>query len=136
VFHGIGWVHSPFFLAVALSATSLGLVVPVLKDAGQAESQLGQLIIGAATVADFAAVILLSLFFSESEGGIGSKVVTLVAFVLVILAIAFALARAGHSMRIEAVLVRLQDTTAEIRVRIAVALLIGFVALAAKRAQC
>jgi Kef-type K+ transport system membrane component KefB len=132
VFHGIGWVHSPFFLAVALSATSLGLVVPVLKDAGQAESQLGQLIIGAATVADFAAVILLSLFFSESEGGIGSKVVTLVAFVLVILAIAFALARAGHSMRIEAVLVRLQDTTAEIRVRIAVALLIGFVALAAK----
>ena len=35
-------------------------------------------------------------------------------------------------MRLDAFLTRLQDTTAEIRVRIAAALLIGFVALAAK----
>lgn len=38
----------------------------------------------------------------------------------------------GFSMRLDRLLVRLQDTTAEIRVRIAVALLIGFVALAAE----
>lgn len=42
-----------------------------------------------------------------------------------------ALGRAGRSTRVDDALVRLQDTTAEIRVRIAVALLIGFVALAA-----
>src|SRR5262249_17059784 len=87
VFHGLGWVRSPFFLAVALSATSLGLVVPVLKDAGQAESRLGQLIIGGATIADFGAVILLSLFFSSADGGAASKLVTLGAFVAVVAAI-------------------------------------------------
>jgi len=130
--HQAGWVRSPWFLAIVLSATSLGLVVPVLKDAGESERPLGQLIIAAATIADFAAVILLSLFFSESEGGTASKLVTFGLFLAVILAVALALSRAGRVMRFDAVLTRLQDTTAEIRVRIAVALLVGFVALAAR----
>src|SRR6266702_3355893 len=33
-FTAAGWVSQPLLLAIALSATSLGLVVPVLKDAG------------------------------------------------------------------------------------------------------
>jgi Kef-type K+ transport system membrane component KefB len=126
-----GWVSSPLFVAIVLSATSLGLVVPVLKDVGEADRPLGQLIIAGATVADFGAVILLSLFFSEAGGGTASKLFSVGLFVAVVAVVAIALARVGRSMRLDAVLVRLQDTTAEIRVRIAVALLIGFVALAA-----
>src|SRR5262245_14514124 len=45
LFTATGTVRSPLFLAIALSATSLGLVVPVLKDAGKASSELGQLTI-------------------------------------------------------------------------------------------
>jgi Kef-type K+ transport system membrane component KefB len=130
-FDAVGWVGSPFFVAIALAATSLGLVVPVLKDAGAADQPLGQLTIAGATIADFGAVILLSLFFSESEGGAASKLIAIGMFTAVIIAVAAALTRAGRSMRLDMVLVRLQDTTAEIRVRIAVALLVGFVALAA-----
>jgi Kef-type K+ transport system membrane component KefB len=130
-FDAVGWVGSPLFLAIALAATSLGLVVPVLKDAGAADQPLGQLTIAGATIADFGAVILLSLFFSESEGGAASKLIAIGMFAAVIIAVAVALTRAGRSMRLDMVLVRLQDTTAEIRVRIAVALLVGFVALAA-----
>lgn len=129
-FEAVGWVNSAFFVAIALSATSLGLVVPVLKDAGAAERPVGQLTMAGATIADFGAVILLSFFFSESEGGASSKLLAIGAFALVIAVTGVAVARAGRSLRIDAVLVRLQDTTAEIRVRLAVALLIGFVALA------
>jgi Kef-type K+ transport system membrane component KefB len=130
-FDAVGWVSSPLFVAIALAATSLGLVVPVLKDAGAADQPLGQLTIAGATIADFGAVILLSLFFSESEGGAASKLIAIGMFATVIIAVGAALTRAGRSMRLDIVLVRLQDTTAEIRVRIAVALLVGFVALAA-----
>jgi Kef-type K+ transport system membrane component KefB len=130
-FDAAGWVSRPFFLAIALTATSLGLVVPVLKDAGVADEPVGQLIIAGATIADFGAVILLSLFFSEAEGGTASKLIAVGSFVTVMAVLALVLVRAGRSMRIDAVLFRLQDTTAEIRVRIAVALLVGFVALAA-----
>jgi Kef-type K+ transport system membrane component KefB len=82
-------------------------------------------------VADFGAVLLLSFLFSEAEGGAASRLVAVAMFVAVIAAVAIAFTRAGRSQRVEAVLVALQDTTAEIRVRIAVATLIGFVALAA-----
>jgi Kef-type K+ transport system membrane component KefB len=128
----LGWVDRPVFVAVVLSATSLGLVVPVLKDAGQIDSELGQLVVASASVADLAAVVLLSLLFSGSEGGPASMAVSIGAFVAVIGVVALALSGATRSMSIEGLLVRLQDTTAEIRVRIAVALLIGFATLAAR----
>ena len=125
-----GWVSSPLLVAVALSATSLGLVVPVLKDAGQADSTVGQTAIVAATVADFSAIVLLSLLFSASGGSTGARVVLLVAFAALVAATAVAVSRAGRSMRLGEVLLRLQDTTAEIRVRFAVLLLVAFTALA------
>jgi len=125
-----GWVSSPLLLAITLSATSLGLVVPVLKDAGQIESDVGQTTVAAASVADFAAIVLLSLFFSTSGGGIGGTLTLLVCFIALVVATFAVVSRAGRSMRLGDVLVRLQDTTAEIRVRLAVLLLVAFVFLA------
>jgi Kef-type K+ transport system membrane component KefB len=125
-----GWVSQPLLLVIALSATSLGLVVPVLKDAGQVTGKVGQTAIAAATMADFAAIVLLSLFFSSSEGSTGGRLVLLAAFAALVAATWLVVSRAGRSMRLGDVLVRLQDTTAEIRVRFAVVLLVAFTALA------
>src|ERR1700755_361134 len=59
-----GFVKSPLFVAIVLVATSLGVIVPVLKDSGNISSSFGQLVIAAASIADFGAIILLSVFFS------------------------------------------------------------------------
>jgi Kef-type K+ transport system membrane component KefB len=125
-----GWVSSPAIVVIALSATSLGLVVPVLKDAGKADGPVGQSAILGATVADFSAIVLLSLFFSASDGGAADRLSLLGLFVLLIAVTAVAVLRAGRTRRLGDVLVRLQDTTAEIRVRFAVVLLVAFTALA------
>src|SRR5262249_32741818 len=61
---GGGFVKSPLFIAIVLVSTSLGVVVPVLKDSDNIGSDFGQLVIAAASIADFGAIILLSLFFS------------------------------------------------------------------------
>ncbi|MFI0467620.1 cation:proton antiporter [Saccharopolyspora sp. 5N102] len=129
-FGAAGWVHDPMLIAVALSATSLGLVVPVLKDAGRADQAMGQTTITASSVADFAAVVLLSLLFSTSGGSPGGRLVSLIVFVAFVAAIGMAVALAGRSMRLGDLFLRLQDTTAEIRVRAAVVLLVAFVVLA------
>ncbi|HWD81981.1 MAG TPA: cation:proton antiporter [Kribbella sp.] len=126
----VGWVHSALLLAVTLSATSLGLVVPVLKDARQAEGTVGQFTIAAASVADFAAVLVLSLVFSTEGGSAGERLVMVGLFAVLVAVTGIAVATAGRSQRIGGVLLRLQDTTAEIRVRAAVVLLVAFVALA------
>ena len=125
-----GWVASPLLIAITLSATSLGLVVPVLKDSGKLATALGQTVVAASSVADFAAVLLLSLLFSTAEGSTASRVVLLVMFVLVVALAAAALLLTERSKRLGAAVRRLQDTTAEIRVRGAVVLLVAFVALA------
>jgi Kef-type K+ transport system membrane component KefB len=127
-----GVTKSPLLIAIALSATSLGLVVPVLKDAGQSESQVGQFTIAGASVADFGAVLLLSVFFSMSKGSASGKLILLGGFVLLIVAAVATLLRLNTSQRLSSVLEMLQDTTAEIRVRFAVVLLVLFVVLASK----
>jgi len=128
--HAAGLTRSPLLIAIALSATSLGLIVPILIDAGQSDSPVGRLTIAGASVADFLAVVLVSLFFSSSAGSIGGKLILLGCFALLIGVFVLVFSRLGRSMRISSVLVMLQDTTAEIRVRFAVAVMIGFVVLA------
>lgn len=112
-----------------LSATSLGVIIPVLKDAGEIESQFGQLVVAAGTIADFGAIILLSVLFA-GKGGTGATLL-LIASLFARAGVVFVVVRgAERSMRISADLLRLQDTTAQIRVRGAVVLLIGFAAIA------
>jgi Kef-type K+ transport system membrane component KefB len=126
-----GLVDTPLLVAIILCATSLGVLVPVLKDAGEIASTFGQLIIAAASIADFGAIILLSIFFS-GEGGTGSTLLLLGALFALAGVIFGVIRGAEHSMRLRADLLRLQDTTAQIRVRGAMVLLVGFAAAAQK----
>jgi Kef-type K+ transport system membrane component KefB len=125
-----GLADEPLFVAIVLTSTSLGIVVPLLKDAGQVSSRFGQLVIAAASIADFAGIILLSLFFSREGAGIGAQVVLLALFSAALALVALALIGFEHSMRVSGVLRALQDTTAQIRVRGAFVLIVGLVALA------
>jgi Kef-type K+ transport system membrane component KefB len=128
----LGLVRSPVLIGIILLATSLGLVVPVLKDAGEVSSAFGQLVIAAATIADFGAVILLSLFFSREASSPVAKVILLGGFALVVALVVVGVKGLGRVTRLSSVLLRLQDTTAEIRVRAAILLLVAFTALAQK----
>jgi Kef-type K+ transport system membrane component KefB len=126
-----GSIETPLLVAIILCSTSLGVLVPVLKDAGQISSTFGQLVIAAGTIADFGAVILLSIFFS-GEGGVGSTLLLIGGLVLLAIVVFVAVRGAERSTIIRSDLLRLQDTTAQIRVRGAVVLLIGFAAIADK----
>jgi Kef-type K+ transport system membrane component KefB len=125
-----GQVVSPLLIAIILVATALGIVVPVLKDADESATDFGQLIIAGAMFAEFGSIILLSLFFSREASSTATRLVLLTGFVLLAAGFAFAVLRLERSKRIAAVLLRLQDTTAQIRVRGAFMLLVAFVALA------
>jgi Kef-type K+ transport system membrane component KefB len=128
-FKAAGVVETPLLVAIILSATSLGVIVPVLKDAGESTSTFGQLVIAAGSIADFGAIILLSAFFS-GQGSTGSTLLLIGSLFAIAGAVLLFVRGAEHSRAVTRALVRLQDTTAQIRVRAAVVLLIGFAALA------
>jgi Kef-type K+ transport system membrane component KefB len=127
-----GWIDHPLLLAVTLSATSLGLVVAVLKDADLLGTPLASVTIAAASLADFAAVVLLSILFSTDGRSAAAKLSLLALFAVLIGAVIVAAAASARNMRLSSVVVSLQDGTAAIRVRSAVALMVAFVVLAEK----
>jgi len=129
--HAVGLALNPLLIGIALMATSLGLVVPILKDAGVADRPVGQLTIAGASAGEVTAVVLLSVFFSERGGALGGRLLLLGLLALFAAAVILTVRGAGRSMRITDVVNRLADTTAQIRVRLAVLLLIGLAAVAA-----
>ncbi|HLG91857.1 MAG TPA: cation:proton antiporter, partial [Acidimicrobiales bacterium] len=68
-----GQAASPLLVAIVLSSTSLGLLVPVLRDAGELGSQLGRLVCVAGSVAEFVPILLASLFFSATSLDVASR---------------------------------------------------------------
>ena len=126
---GAGLVATPLLVAMILCATSLGVIIPVLKDAGEVSSPFGQLVVAAGSIADFGAIILLTLFFS-GEGGVGSTLILLAGLFGLAVAVYVGVRGAERSTAVMRDLVRLQDATAQIRVRGAVLLMIAFVAVA------
>jgi Kef-type K+ transport system membrane component KefB len=124
-------VKSPLFVAIVLVASSLGVLFPVLKDSGNLTSSFGQLVIAAASIAEFGSIVLLSLFFSgKGSTSTSGTLILLGVFGVVVLLVGLAISGFERSMSLGRVLQRLQDTTAQIRVRAAFVLLIGFTALA------
>lgn len=124
-----GLVQTPLLVAVILSATSLGVIIPVLKDAGEIATPFGQLVVAAGTIADFGAIILLSILFT-GEGGTTATLLLIAALLGMAFVLYLVVTGAERSRRVSADLQRLQDTTAQIRVRGAIVVLIAFAALA------
>jgi Kef-type K+ transport system membrane component KefB len=125
-----GLVRSPLLIAVILAATSLGIILPGLKDAGQVGTPFGQVVVAGASIAEVVPIVLLSLLFSADASGVGSQLTLLAAFGGFVVAIGLIIAGAERSGRIARTLLTLQETTAEIRIRGAVALLMVLAALA------
>jgi Kef-type K+ transport system membrane component KefB/endonuclease/exonuclease/phosphatase family metal-dependent hydrolase len=116
------------FLAIALVATSLGLVVPILQDSGQMETSFGQTVMGNASMAEFASILFLSLFFSQDGTKPSSELFLLVVFGVLVLVIGAALLRAGHWVAVSRTVLRLENTSAQLSIRVAMVLLLVFVA--------
>lgn len=130
VFDIAGLAESPGLVGIVLAATSFGIVAAILKDARETQSRFGQLVIAAASIADFATVILLSLFFSGNGSGIESTIVLLALFAGLVVVVGVVLVGASSSVRLSEAVRRLHETSAQMGVRITFLLLAGLVLMA------
>lgn len=65
-----GFIETPYLMALIMSTTSVGLVMPLLKERGEAGSSYGQVLILSAVVADFVTMLLITVvvaFYSQGE---------------------------------------------------------------------
>ena len=67
-----GATNNPLLLGLILSTTSLGVVVPVLKERELTGTKFGQYILVAASIADFATLLLLTVFIAILSRGLNT----------------------------------------------------------------
>jgi len=126
----LGADEDPLLLAIILAATSLGVIVPVLKDAGEIDTDFGQLVFIAGTIAEFGSILLLSLFFSKESKSPESSVLLLAGFGILIAGASFMVGRAWHAQWLAREMRRLEESSSQLRVRGAICVMFVFVALA------
>jgi Kef-type K+ transport system membrane component KefB len=117
-------------LALALTASSVGLIVPVLRDADEISTEYGQLTIMAGSVGEFGALILLTVLFSAQPKPTWVQVAYVVALGLISVAGAIGLRRLWRSGWMRRTLLETDQSTAQLRVRGAFVVLLAFAALA------
>jgi Kef-type K+ transport system membrane component KefB len=120
----------PLFLAIVLVSTSAGLLLPLLKDAHEEKTQFGQLVMTAAALAEVIPILLLSLFFSAASKTSAQRAASLAIFLALLGVIGLALARVRRLGGLERLLNRLDDKSAQLRVRATLTLALGFGVLA------
>ena len=122
----------PVFLAVVLTSTSAGLLLPLLKDAGQERTPFGQLVMTAAALAEVATIMMLSLLFSATSKTTVGRLASLAMFLALLAVIGLALGRVRNLAFLDRMLDRLEDRSAQLRVRAGLALALAFAVLAGR----
>lgn len=124
------FVSAPLVVATIFASTSLGLVVPMLKDSGQIESHFGKLVIAACTIAEIGPLILLSLVFASGAEEAATHLGLLIGFVIFVALLGIGIWKAEGIGQLSAILERLDNTSSQARIR-GVAVLLAVVGLAA-----
>ena len=127
---GAGLARNPVVMGLVLSTTSLGIVVPVLKEHEQTTTTYGQTLLISALISDFATLLLLSLAIAVAREGLSLNL-----FLFLLLFGFFVVAtRIGRWINrlplLHRLLGELSHATAQIQVRGSLALMVIWVALA------
>jgi Kef-type K+ transport system membrane component KefB len=136
--HAAGVDYTPLLVAVALCSTSVGIVVPVLRDTHNLHSDVGRLVVAAGAVAEFASIALLGVLFAVPTESVVQELLVVViglavlaVFVGVIVALGWGLRRAAAWQPGKQVTARLDLTTSQISTRFVVVIVLGAASIAA-----
>ena len=126
----LGLNADPWLLAFILSATSLGVLLPILKERKLTNSPFGQFVFISATLADFITVILFTIYVITFDRGFNLEI-----FAIGLLFVAFLVFFRFGPRVVRIPIVRrffdeMSRATVQIKVRGALAILLAFVVLA------
>ncbi|MBM4590395.1 cation:proton antiporter [Rhodococcus hoagii] len=125
-----GLVHSEIAVAIALTSTALGTLLPILKDRGLVETPVGRAVLNHGAIGEIGPVIAMAVLLG-ARGAVLSLVV-LAAFAAVAVVVALLPARIlREGTDLLAVVRRGSDTTAQTTVRLVMLLLVALIAVAA-----
>lgn len=126
----VGMTRNPLLLGLILSTTSLGIVVPVLKERDLMSQPYGQCLLMTSLISDFVPMLLLGVLISILTKGISLNLLFFVVLLVAFVGSAKFSRWANRHALTRRVLEELSHATAQIRIRGAFALIVLWVVLA------
>ncbi len=122
-----GKIHDTLGVAIALTSTALGTLLPVLRDRGELNTRFGTFFMGAGAWGEFGPIIAISVLLGTKSSFVA--ILSLVGFAVVALILATLPARLAGD-RVRAILERGHHTSSQTALRFTMLLLILLLALA------
>ena len=117
------FIHAPMMVAVALTSTALGTLLPILRDSGQLDTEFGRHILAVGAMGEFGPIVAVSLVLTR-EYSEWLQVALMFALVAITFLAAFAALRVRPPKVLE-LLDRTMHTSSQLPVRVSM-LLIAF----------
>jgi Kef-type K+ transport system membrane component KefB len=127
VLHVIPAVNAPMMVAIALTTTGLGTMLPILRDGGQLDSPFGRLVQATGTVGEIAPMVAVSLTLSQRFSS-GQEFGFLLVF-LMLVGLAVAVGTGLRPPKVIAFLGRTMHSSTQMPIRLALALMIALYVL-------
>src|SRR3954469_1916838 len=117
-------------VAIAMTSTALGTLLPLLRDTGIQRRRMGSLVLANGAIGEFGPILAMSIFLTHASAWGG--LLALLAFTAMAVGLAFMLVRhSARAERVVEVIRRGADTTAQAPVRLLVLLLAVMLAASA-----
>jgi Kef-type K+ transport system membrane component KefB/Trk K+ transport system NAD-binding subunit len=127
---GLDFVRDPWMMTLILSTTSLGIVVPVLKERQISTTGYGQILLLTSLLADFLTMFMITVYVAVRSTGLSFEILLIgVLFIPVVLLYQLGV-RHLRRPSIRRLVEELAGATSQIKVRGAFALMVAFVVLA------
>jgi Kef-type K+ transport system membrane component KefB len=127
---GRNLARDPWMMALILSTTSLGIVVPVLKERDLHATSYGQSVMLAALLADFLTMFLITVYVALLSSGLTFEILLIgVLFVAFLVTYRLGL-RQIRRPAVQRLIEQISGATSQFKVRTALALMMAFVVLA------
>ena len=124
----IGFARAPIMMAIALTTTAIGTLLPILRDDGELETPFGGFVLAAGAVGELGPILAVSLLLTHDTSR-WTQTGLMLGFVM-IASIAVLLALRVHPPAAVALFSRTMHASSQLPVRICILLLVGLVTLA------
>jgi Kef-type K+ transport system membrane component KefB len=126
--YAIGLLRAPLLIALVLPTTALGMLLPILRESGNLDTNFGRHVLGAAVVGELGPVILAAIVLAHQHHHLHETILTIVFFAVAIGAILTA--QRLRSVHLSVLIAWWMHDRSILPVRIAILILLGLVSFA------
>jgi Kef-type K+ transport system membrane component KefB len=126
----VGLVDAPLFVAVALTTTAMGALIPIMRDAHELETEFGKYVFGAGALGELGPIIAIPLIH-QRHFELSDQVILMVGFIAAAVVSVYGASKVRDNAVFQFLSTWLQSNS-QFAVRVSILILVGLVLLAAK----